>query len=77
MPPFIKTNTNEIDNEFDEYGPGLESDPDYNKENKYKDFKAEIVWRNVYWMAVLHIGALYGIYLCFTDAKWQTIVAGN
>lgn len=32
-----------------------------------------IVWRNVVVFALLHLGALYGIYLCFY-AKWQTLL---
>ena len=38
------------------------------------EYKMEIVWRNVFIMLSLHLSALYGLYLCFTDAKWQTIV---
>lgn len=32
-----------------------------------------IVWRNVIVFVVLHIGAVYGVYLCFF-AKWQTLL---
>jgi len=36
-------------------------------------YKLQIVWRNVVIMSFLHLSALYGIYLCFVSAKWQTI----
>lgn len=32
----------------------------------------KIVWRNVVLFAFLHIGAVYGAYIAFTVAKWQT-----
>ena len=32
-----------------------------------------IVWRNVAIFTLLHIGALYGVYLCF-QAKWPTLI---
>jgi stearoyl-CoA desaturase (delta-9 desaturase) len=51
-------------------------------ENEIKDiivgnkseFKLQIVWRNVFIMAALHLSALYGFYLFCTDSKWQTNV---
>jgi len=36
-----------------------------------------IVWRNVILFALLHLGALYGIYLSFTSAKLATVVFGE
>jgi len=36
------------------------------------EYKLEIVWRNVALMSALHLSALYGLYLCFASAKWQT-----
>lgn len=42
------------------------------------NFKLEIVWRNVILMAVLHVGALYGLYLCLAGrVMWQTIAFGK
>jgi len=35
-------------------------------------YKREIVWRNVIIMSLLHLSALYGLYLCIVSAKWQT-----
>ncbi|KAK9878855.1 hypothetical protein WA026_003689 [Henosepilachna vigintioctopunctata] len=37
-------------------------------------FKRKIVWKNVFAFVVLHLGALYGLYLGFFEAKWLTIV---
>ncbi|KAF8765154.1 stearoyl-CoA desaturase 5-like [Argiope bruennichi] len=34
----------------------------------------QVVWRNVILFAYLHIASLYGVYLMFTSAKWQTNV---
>ena len=41
--------------------------------NKDNNFKPKIVWRNVLIQLAFHIGALYGIYLCFY-AKYQTLI---
>ncbi|XP_046442058.1 acyl-CoA Delta-9 desaturase-like isoform X3 [Daphnia pulex] len=32
-----------------------------------------IVWRNVLVFIYLHLAALYGLYLCFTDVTWATL----
>ena len=40
---------------------------------KPEEVHLPIVWRNVAIFAFLHIGALYGIYLCFY-AKFATLV---
>ena len=37
--------------------------------------KTQIVWRNVILMSILHLSALYGIWITLTIAKWQSIVA--
>lgn len=39
-------------------------------------FKAQIVWRNVILMSLLHIGAFMGLRQCFTSAQWKTIILG-
>lgn len=36
-------------------------------------YRLQIVWRNVIIFALLHIGAIYGFYLCLTQAKWTTV----
>ncbi|RWS10391.1 acyl-CoA Delta(11) desaturase-like isoform X2 [Dinothrombium tinctorium] len=41
-----------------------------------EEYRIQIVWRKVFFMIYLHLGALYGIYLCFTAAKWGTIFFG-
>ncbi|RWS26269.1 Stearoyl-CoA desaturase 5-like protein [Leptotrombidium deliense] len=40
---------------------------------KSKPYKNIIVWKKVFFMVYLHLGAFYGIYLCFVAAKWKTI----
>ena len=40
-------------------------------------YERQIVWRNVVLMSLLHLSALYGIYLSFVSAKWQTIAFGK
>jgi len=37
-----------------------------------KKYKMEIVWRNVILFALLHLGALYGVYSLLFEAKWLT-----
>ncbi|XP_077286019.1 acyl-CoA Delta-9 desaturase-like [Arctopsyche grandis] len=37
-----------------------------------KEYKWEIVWRNTIAFIYLHLGTIYGIYLAYTYAKWQT-----
>ncbi|KAJ2949132.1 hypothetical protein O0L34_g6073 [Tuta absoluta] len=36
--------------------------------------KHEYVWGNIAWFLFLHIASVYGLYLVFTSAKWQTNV---
>ncbi|RWS17865.1 stearoyl-CoA desaturase 5-like protein [Dinothrombium tinctorium] len=43
------------------------------EENETKQFKAKILWPNVFIISTLHITALYGFYLFLFWAKWQTI----
>lgn len=39
-----------------------------------KKYKWKIVWRNVIAFLYLHIGAVYGLYLYFTEISWMTAV---
>lgn len=39
--------------------------------------KLKLVWRNIILFGYLHLAALYGAWLIFTSAKWQTIVLGK
>ena len=47
------------------------------KKSTVKPRHEQIVWRNVVLMAYLHLAALYGVYLCFTSAKWKTSALGK
>ena len=40
-----------------------------------KTYKLEIVWKNVFVMSLLHICALYGVWITLMTSKWQTIFA--
>ncbi|XP_066994123.1 acyl-CoA Delta-9 desaturase [Anabrus simplex] len=44
------------------------------QETKPKEYKREIVWRNVILFVYLHVAALYGVYLMFTSAKLLTTI---
>lgn len=74
MPPFIK-NSSDILDDVPDLEPIVELDSKWNPAEKSKAYKRQIVWRNVFLMAALHSSALYGLYLCFVSAKWQTAVA--
>lgn len=39
-----------------------------------KDYKLQWVWRNIILFVIIHISALYGMWLFFTEAKWITIL---
>ncbi|XP_058810727.1 acyl-CoA Delta-9 desaturase-like isoform X2 [Phymastichus coffea] len=44
---------------------------------KYEEketYKVQFVWRNVVLFALLHVAALYGVYLVFTSAKLATMI---
>lgn len=42
-----------------------------------KEYKLQIVWRNVAIFAFLHVAALYGLYLAVISAKLATTIFGN
>ena len=42
-----------------------------------KEYRLEIVWRNVMVFIYLHAAAFYGLYLMVTVAKWPTVAFGN
>ncbi|CAH0381009.1 unnamed protein product [Bemisia tabaci] len=44
--------------------------------SKQEAYRVRIVWKNVIFCSILHLKAIYGIYLIFTSAKIQTIVWG-
>jgi hypothetical protein len=45
--------------------------------NATREYKLQIVWRNVILFAYLHLAALYGAYLLVTSAKWPTVIWGK
>lgn len=47
---------------------------DIEKLKKAEKRKLKLVWRNIIAFGYLHAAALYGAYLIFTSAKWQTIL---
>lgn len=48
-----------------------------NEEAKKAVFKPQYVSRNVILFALLHIGAIVGLYQFFFLAKWQTMIWSN
>lgn len=50
---------------------------DIERLKKAEKRKLKLVWRNIIAFGYLHLAALYGAYLMFTSAKWQTIVFGE
>ena len=49
-----------------------------NKETKTEKWNCldHIIWENVAYLLSIHIGAVYGLYLCFTEAKIMTVLFG-
>uniref|UniRef100_A0AC35TL18 FA_desaturase domain-containing protein n=1 Tax=Rhabditophanes sp. KR3021 TaxID=114890 RepID=A0AC35TL18_9BILA len=45
-----------------------------NEEAKNKEYKMEIVWRNVFLLAVFHILGAVGLYHFIFDIKWATVI---
>lgn len=74
MPPFIKNNE-EIFDDVPDLEPIAVLDTKLKPGEEKEEYKLQIVWRNVFIMAALHLSALYGLYLCFVSAKWQTSLA--
>lgn len=50
---------------------------DIERLKKAEKRKLKLVWRNIIAFGYLHVAALYGAYLMFTSAKWQTMVFGK
>lgn len=47
-------------------------------ESKFaEDRKLKLVWRNIILFGYVHAAALYGLWLCFTSAKFYTIAFGK
>ncbi|GBP32239.1 Acyl-CoA Delta(11) desaturase [Eumeta japonica] len=60
-----------VSEEKNEYNEGADTSTTATAPRKY-----EILYMNVLVYLYGYIAALYGLYLCFTSAKWQTIVFG-
>lgn len=66
---------------------GISDDVMYEKEdtsqkvaenmNVEREYKADIVWKNVAYIMYFHLAALYGVYLMFTSAKLATFIFGK
>lgn len=41
------------------------------------DWKYKLVWENIIGISLLHLGAIYGVYLTITSAKIYTVVFGE
>ena len=78
MPPFIKESINDIiDDDIPDLEPVIDPTLDKQLQPSKEKYSIKIVWRNVILMSALHIAAIYGAYLCFVSAKWQTNLAGK
>lgn len=78
MPPLIKGNKSDSTEDLNEHF--IHGKDDHESDKSVGTCEAphpseRIVWRNVAIMGYLHAVALYGVYLCFSSAKWQTVVA--
>lgn len=47
------------------------------KKDLYKNYKLELDWARILLFGYFHLASLYGAYLLFTSAKWQTILFGK
>lgn len=66
------------DDSIDQSIPAVESFEGHQpKELPGKEYKLQIVWRNVILFAYLHTAALYGAYLMITAASWPTVIWGE
>jgi len=44
------------------------------KDSAEAPYKVQYVWRNIILMSMLHISAVYGLYIALYDAKWSTLM---
>ncbi|KHN78237.1 Acyl-CoA desaturase [Toxocara canis] len=69
--------TEYMDSAEEQYlAPAYDEINEINKANtdEKEKFKAKIVWRNVMLFAILHCGALIGLYELFFHAKWASVL---
>lgn len=52
-----------------------ESVPEPIQDNK--EYKREIVWKNVFYLCYFHVAAVYGLYLLITSASIYTSLFGK
>jgi len=55
-------------------GPALPEATKTDFKPKNEQYKVHLVWRNIIAFVYLHLGAIYGIYLCFTHARFYTFL---
>lgn len=77
MPPQVDPTPSGVLFESETETPDLGLSKDVSVLKKATPRKHEYVWFNIFWFLFLHIGSLYGLYLVFTSAKWQTNVFGE
>lgn len=77
MPPNVDPTPSGVVFESDTQTSDLGLDKDVSVLKNAAPRKHEYVWFNIFWFLYLHIASLYGIYLAFTSAKWQTNVFGE
>lgn len=65
------------DEKVEDLHTSMSQHPSKEQQLKDKEYKLQIVWRNVIIFVFLHIGALYGVYLAVTSAKIATTVFGE
>ena len=53
----------------------IEEDSNWSEKVTSTGYLKVIVWKNVVFFGFFHVAAIYGIYLCYTSAMWQTIIA--
>lgn len=73
MPPNVNQQNRDQDEEFLSRVEQIKDQLLASDEKLEKvDVPTVIVWRNVGYMAYLHIASIYGLYLCATSASWKT-----
>lgn len=77
MPPLVDPVPSGVVFESDTQTADLGLDKDVSVLKKATPKKLELIWFNIFWFLFLHICSVYGLYLVFTSAKWQTNVFGK
>lgn len=77
MPPQVNPTVSGVLFESDTQTADLGLDKDVSVLKNATPRKHQLVWFNIIWFLYLHIASLYGLWLVFTSAKWQTNVFGK